>query len=88
MQRRGCLPAALLGSLSTLALLVALVAGLNAIGCCAIDCDRFPEKCAENERRQQSASLLLLGALVVSVASAGGAVYVLRRARRSSSTES
>jgi len=87
MRRRGCLPAALLGMVSVLALLVALVAALNAIGCCAIDCDRFPEKCAENERRQESASLVLLGALIVSATSAGGAVYVHRQARRSSSTD-
>ena len=83
MAKRGCLPAALLGTVSLLALLVALVAGMNAIGCCAIDCERFPEKCAENERRQSSASLGLLGALVVAAGAAGGAVYVLRRGRRS-----
>jgi hypothetical protein len=79
MARRGCLPAVGLGIVSLLALLVALVAGMNAIGCCAIDCDRFPEKCAENRRRQESASVALFAALAVSAASAGGAVYVLRR---------
>lgn len=87
MAKRGCLPAALLGTVSMLALLVALVAALNVIGCCAIDCERFPEKCAENERRRESASLVLLGVLVVSAASMGGAVHVRRRARRSSSIE-
>ncbi len=87
MRRRGCLPAALLGMVSVLALFVALIAALNAIGCCAIDCERFPEKCAENERRQETASLVLLGALVASAGSAGGAVYLLRQARRSPSTD-
>lgn len=81
MARRGCLPAAGLGLVSVLALLVALVAALNAVGCCAIDCEKFPEKCAENERRQDSASLVLVGALLVCAVSAGGAVYVLRRPR-------
>lgn len=79
MARRGCLPAAGLGAVLLLALLVALVAAMNAIGCCAIDCERFPETCAENKRRQESASLVLAGALLVSAVSAGGAVYVLRR---------
>ena len=64
---------------SMLALLVALVAALNVIGCCAIDCDKFPEECAENERRQSNASLLMVGALVVAAGSMGGAIYVLRR---------
>jgi hypothetical protein len=79
MRKRGCLPSLLLGSVAAIALLVALVAALNAIGCCAIDCDRFPEKCAENRRRQQGASAVLAGALLVAVGSAAGAVYVLRR---------
>jgi hypothetical protein len=77
--KRGCLPAAGLGAVSLLALMIALVAALNAIGCCAIDCEKYPEKCAENQRRQQNASLVLVGALVVCGASLGGAVYVLRR---------
>lgn len=79
MARRGCLPAVLLGVVSMLALLVALMAALNAIGCCAIDCEEHPEACEENRRRQETASMTLLGALVVSAASAGGAIYVLRR---------
>ena len=81
MAKRGCLPATLLGLVSVLALLVVLVAGLNATGCCAIDCERFPEKCAENRRRQETASVVLLGALVASAASMGGAIYVYRRRR-------
>ncbi len=79
MARRGCLPALGLGLVSLAALMVALVAALNAIGCCAIDCEEYPEKCEENRRRQESASLVLAGALLVSAVSAGGAVYVLRR---------
>ncbi len=79
MARRGCLPAVGLGVVSLVALLVAFVALLNAFGCCAIDCDRFPEECAENERRQQTASVVLLGALVVAAGTGGGAVYLLRR---------
>lgn len=79
MARRGCLPAAGLGLVSMLPLLVALVAALNVVGCCAIDCDEHPEACARNERRQESASLVLAGALLVCAASAGGAIYVLRR---------
>ena len=79
MGKRGCMPATLLGLISLAALLVALVAGLNAIGCCAIDCERFPEKCAENRRRQETASVVLLAALAASAASMGGAIYVYRR---------
>jgi hypothetical protein len=79
MAKRGCLPALGLGVVTLLALFVALIAALNAIGCCAIDCEKFPEECAENERRQETASVVLLGALVVAAGSAGGTLYVLRR---------
>jgi hypothetical protein len=72
----------LLGAVSMAALLVALVAALNAIGCCAIDCERHPEACEANRRRQESASLVLLGALLVSAGTMGGALYVWRRDRR------
>jgi hypothetical protein len=82
MARRGCLRPVLLGVLSMGALLVALVAALNAVGCCAIDCDRFPEQCAANRQRQQTASVVLLGALLVSAGAMGGAIYVWRRDRR------
>jgi hypothetical protein len=75
MARRGCVPATLLGLVSVVALLVAL----NAVGCCAIDCEAHPEKCEENRRTQRNASVVLLGALAVSAGSLGGAVYVLRR---------
>jgi hypothetical protein len=77
--KRGCGAALGLGAVSMLALLVALVAALNSVGCCAIDCEKFPEKCAENERRQSNASLRMVGALVVAGASLGGAIYVMRR---------
>jgi hypothetical protein len=87
MAKRGCLPAALPGMISTLALFVALIAALNVIGCCAIDCERFPEECAQNERKQETASLVLMGALVVSAASMGGAIHVRRRGRRSASPD-
>lgn len=79
MAGRGCAGAALLGALSMAALLVAVVAALNAVGCCAIDCDRFPEKCAENRRRQETASVVLLVALVVSAGAMGGAVHAARK---------
>lgn len=79
MRKRAWIPASLLGVVSLLALLTALVAALNVVGCCAIDCEAYPEKCAENRRRQEAASVTLLGALAVSAASLGGAIYVLRR---------
>jgi hypothetical protein len=82
MARRGCLRPVLLGMLSMGALLVAMVAAMNAIGCCAIDCGRFPEQCAANRQRQQTASLVLLGALAVSAGAMASAVYVWRRDRR------
>jgi hypothetical protein len=77
--RRGCGPALGLGAVAVLMLLVALVAALNAIGCCAIDCEKFPDQCAKNKRRQETASVVLLGALAASAASMGGAIYVYRR---------
>jgi hypothetical protein len=79
MARRGCLPSLLMGSLAVVALLVALVAAMNAVGCCAIDCERFPEKCAENQRRKEKASLVLVAALVVAGGSVAGAVCPRRR---------
>lgn len=81
MAKRGCLPALGLGVVTLVALFVAFVAMMNAFGCCAIDCERFPEKCAENERRQETASVVLLGALVVAAGAAGGAGYLLFRRR-------
>ena len=79
MVKRGCLPPLLLGALCVLALLVAGVAALSALGCCAIDCAAHPEACAANERRQQSALLALLAALAVAVGSFAGAVRLWRR---------
>jgi hypothetical protein len=76
---RGRLPSLLLGALAASALLIALVAAMNAVGCCAIDCDRFPEKCAENQRRQEKASLVFVAALAVAGGAAAGAVYLRRR---------
>lgn len=79
MAKRAFLPALGFTVVALVSLLVALVAGLNAIGCCAIDCEKFPEKCVENERRQEAASLVLLGALGLAAGAAGGAVYAIRR---------
>ena len=77
--KKGCLPSLLLGSVTVIALFVALVAALNVIGCCAIDCEEFPEKCAENERRQEAASLTFFAALTVAAGSATGAIHLRRR---------
>ena len=79
MATRRFLAVLLLRLVSVLALLVALVAAMNAIGCCAIDCSKYPEKCAENRRRQESASVVTLAAFVASAAAMAGSIRLRRR---------
>ncbi len=43
-----------------LALLVLLVSCMNMIGCCAIDCERFPQQCEANRRAQSTAAITAL----------------------------
>ena len=64
---------------SLLALLVALGGAMTFIGCCAIDCEKFPVQCAENHRRQRNGGLVALGGAAVSVAATVAAVRVRRR---------
>jgi hypothetical protein len=69
---------AVLGAAATLGCLLGL---LTALGCCAIDCERFPEKCADNRRMQHRAGVTAL----VSLLAAGGlftaSVHLARRPR-------
>ena len=67
------------GIVSLLALLVALGGAMTFIGCCAIDCQKFPAQCAENRRRQRDGGLVALGGVAVSVAATAAAVRMGRR---------
>jgi CRISPR/Cas system endoribonuclease Cas6 (RAMP superfamily) len=66
---------------AALALLVLLVSCMNMIGCCAIDCERFPEQCEANRRAQSTAALTGLASFVVFVGSLAASFRMRRRAR-------
>lgn len=68
---------------AALALLVLLVSCMNVIGCCAIDCERFPEQCEANRRAQSKAALTGL----VSFAIFGVSLAASFRMRRRTSHE-
>lgn len=68
----------LLRMVALVALLVMLVSCMNVVGCCAIDCERHPEACAENERRQSAAATTGFVSLIVFAGSLG-ASFRMRR---------
>ena len=61
-----------------LALVTFVVSALNAIACCAIDCEKHPEACEANERRQSAAALTATGAALVLAAATVGVVKLRR----------
>jgi hypothetical protein len=71
-----------LALVTALSLLVAVGAGIATLGCCAIDCEKYPAKCAENRERQRDAGLVLLAALAVAAGSGVAAMRVARGGRR------
>jgi len=67
--------------LGAAALLGGLLSLLAALGCCAIDCERFAEKCAENERAQHRAGMTALGSLVTAAGLFTASARLSRRPR-------
>lgn len=64
---------------AAVALLVLLVSCMNMMGCCAIDCEQFPQQCAENRRAQSTAAVTALASLAVFVVSIAASVRMRRR---------
>lgn len=62
-----------------LALLVLLVSCMNMIGCCAIDCEKFPQQCEANRRTQSTAAVTALASFAVFVASLVASFRMRRR---------
>jgi hypothetical protein len=67
---------------AALALLVLLVSCMNVIGCCAIDCERFPQQCEANRRAQSTAALSALASFIVFVVSVVASFRIRRRSSR------
>lgn len=64
------------------ALLVLLVSCMNTIGCCAIHCERFPERCQANRRAQSTAAITALALPFIFVVSLAATFRMRRRTSR------
>lgn len=62
-----------------ISLLVLLVSCMNMIGCCAIDCEQFPEQCDANRRAQSTAAITALASFILFAVSLAASFRMRRR---------